>query len=73
MEMDFIVDKETKTVLIAKEFAAELALVWDAYIKVELPDQWWAPKPFASRAKVLAFHVGCKYVTDQRSPDGRQS
>ena len=31
MKMDFIVDKQKKTVYITKEFAAELSLVWDAY------------------------------------------
>ena len=33
MEMDFIVDKQMKTVSITKEFAAELSSVWDAYTK----------------------------------------
>jgi uncharacterized protein YndB with AHSA1/START domain len=42
---DFIVDKTTKTVIVSREFAAELPLVWDAYTKPELLDQWWAPKP----------------------------
>ncbi|MEQ1761916.1 MAG: SRPBCC domain-containing protein [Pyrinomonadaceae bacterium] len=56
--MDFIVDKETKTVSITKEFAAELELVWDAYTKPELLDQWWAPKPFSSRTKAMNFEVG---------------
>ena len=54
-EMEFIVDKETKTVSITKEFASELSLVWDAYTKPELLDQWWAPKPLASRTKVMDF------------------
>ena len=40
--MEFIVNKETKTVTITKEFAAELSLVWDAYTRAELLDQWWA-------------------------------
>ena len=44
--MEFIVNKETKTVSITKEFDAERDLVWDAYTKPELLDQWWAPKPF---------------------------
>lgn len=70
MEMDFIVDKETKTVLIAKEFAAELDLVWDAYTKVELLDQWWAPKPFASRTKVMDFNVGGRRFYAMVSPEG---
>ena len=56
--MDFIVDKETKTVSITKEFAAELSLVWDAYTKPELLDQWWAPKPWESRTKFMDFKVG---------------
>ena len=49
MQMDFIVDKEAKTVTITKEFAAERDLVWDAYTKPELLDQWWAPKPSSPR------------------------
>lgn len=49
--MDFIVNKETRTVTITKEFNAELDLVWDAYTNAELLDQWWAPKLFASRDK----------------------
>lgn len=68
--MEFIVNKETKTVLITKEFAAELSLVWDAYTKPELLDQWWAPKPFASRAKVLDFEVGGRRFYAMVSPEG---
>jgi uncharacterized protein YndB with AHSA1/START domain len=49
--LDFIVDKQTKTVIVNREFAAELPLVWDAYTKPELLDQWWAPKPLASKNK----------------------
>jgi uncharacterized protein YndB with AHSA1/START domain len=58
--MDFIVNKETKTVMITKEFDAERDLVWDAYTNAELLDQWWAPKPFTSRTKVMDFTVGGK-------------
>jgi uncharacterized protein YndB with AHSA1/START domain len=58
MQMDFIVDKETRTVSITREFAYELALVWDAYTKPELLDRWWAPKPFSSRTKAMNFEVG---------------
>ena len=47
MQMDFIVDKQTKTVSITKEFAYNLSLVWDAYTRPELLDQWWAPRFYA--------------------------
>jgi len=68
--MDFVVNKETKTVTITKEFEAELSLVWDAYTKQELLDQWWAPKPFSSRTKVMDFEVGGRRFYAMVSPDG---
>jgi uncharacterized protein YndB with AHSA1/START domain len=52
---DFTVDKSTKTVFITKEFDAELSLVWDAFTKQEILDQWWAPKPWESKTKVMNF------------------
>ena len=69
--MDFIVNKETKTVSITKEFDAELSLVWDAYTNAELLDQWWAPKPFASRTKVMDFEVGGTQVLRDGQPRRR--
>ena len=68
--MEFIVDKETKTVSITKEFAAELSLVWDAYTKPELLDQWWTPKPLASRTKVMEFREGGRRFYAMVSPEG---
>ena len=58
MEMEFIVNKETNTVSITKEFDAPRDLVWDAYTKPELLDQWWAPKPMRSQTKVMEFKEG---------------
>ena len=68
--MDFIVDKQTKTVSIIKEFAAELSLVWDAYTQAKLLDQWWAPKPMTSRTKAMDFEVGGRRFYAMVSPDG---
>jgi len=70
MKMDFVVDKQAKTVSITKEFAAELSLVWDAYTRAELLDQWWAPKPFASRTKAMDFKVGGRRFYAMVSPEG---
>lgn len=68
--MEFIVDKQTKTVSITKEFAAERDLVWDAYTKPELLDQWWAPKPFTSKTKAMEFTEGGRRFYAMVSPDG---
>ena len=50
---DFIIDKTSQTVTIDREFAAELPSVWDAFTVPELLDQWWAPKPWESRTKLI--------------------
>jgi len=69
---DFTVDKTTKTVTIVKEFAAELPLVWDAYTKQEILDQWWAPKPWESRTKVMNFEVGGRRFYAMVGPEGQE-
>jgi uncharacterized protein YndB with AHSA1/START domain len=68
--MEFTVDKETKTVSITAEFDAERDLVWDAYTKPELLDQWWAPKPFLSRTKVMEFREGGRRFYAMVTPEG---
>lgn len=68
--MEFIVDKETKTVSITAEFDAKRDLVWDAYTKPELLDKWWAPKPFTSRTKVMEFREGGRRFYAMVSPEG---
>jgi len=69
---DFTVDKETKTVFVKKEFAAELSLVWDVFTKQELLDQWWAPKPWASKTKSMNFKEGGRRFYAMVSPEGQE-
>ena len=69
---DFTVDKATKTVFITREFAADLSLVWDAFTKAEILDQWWAPKPFSSKTKVMDFKVGGRRFYAMVSPEGQE-
>ena len=69
---DFTVDKATKTALINREFDADLSLVWDAFTKQEILDQWWAPKPWASRTKVMNFEVGGRRFYAMVSPEGQE-
>ena len=70
--MEFIVNKDTKTVTITKEFNAPRDLVWDAYTKPELLDQWWAPRPMTSRSKVMEFREGGRRFYAMVSPDGQE-
>jgi uncharacterized protein YndB with AHSA1/START domain len=68
---DFTVDKAAKTVFITREFAADLSLVWDAFTKPELLDQWVAPAPFVSKTKYMNFEVGGKRFYAMISPEGQ--
>ncbi len=70
---DFTVDKAAKTVFITREFDAELSLVWDAFTKAELLDQWVAPKPFTAKTKFMDFKVGGRRFYAMVSPDGKES
>ncbi len=58
LTLDFSVNKENKTITVKREFAAELAIVWDAYTKPELLDKWWAPKPWQSKTRSMNFTEG---------------
>ena len=69
---DFTVDKATKKVFITREFDAELSLVWDAFTKKEILDQWWAPKPWSSKTKVMDFKVGGRRFYAMVSPEGQE-
>jgi uncharacterized protein YndB with AHSA1/START domain len=67
---DFTVDKAKKTVFVNKEFDADLSLVWDAFTKQEILDQWWAPKPWGSKTKVMNFEPGGRRFYAMVSPEG---
>jgi uncharacterized protein YndB with AHSA1/START domain len=69
---DLTVDKPAKTVYITWEFDAELSLVWDAFTKAELIDQWIAPKPMIAKTKYQDFKVGGKSFYAMVSPEGQE-
>ena len=69
---DFTLDKSKNTAFINREFDADLSLVWDAFTKQEILDQWWAPKPFASKTKVMNFEVGGRRFYAMVSPEGQE-
>ncbi|WP_276481504.1 SRPBCC family protein [Paraflavitalea pollutisoli] len=72
LQFDFTVDKAAKTVVITREFDAELSLVWDAFTTAELLDQWVAPKPWSARTKHMNFEVGGSRLYAMVSPEGME-
>lgn len=73
LQFDFKVDTSTNTVLVERAFNAALSLVWDAFTKPEMLDQWWAPKPFESKTKIMDFKVGGRRFYAMVSPEGHEN
>jgi len=69
---DFTVDKSKRAVIINKEFDASISLVWDAFTKQEILDQWWAPQPWVSKTKFMDFEVGGRRFYAMVSPEGQE-
>ncbi|MFN8292073.1 MAG: SRPBCC domain-containing protein [Chitinophagaceae bacterium] len=73
LPFDFTVDIATGTVFVHKQFEADLSLVWDAFTRPEILDQWWAPKPYESRTKVMEFKAGGRRFYAMVSPEGQEN
>ena len=72
LAFDFVVNKEKGTITVKREFAAELPIVWDAYTKSEILDQWWAPKPWKARTKTMDFTEGGSWHYAMVGPNGEE-
>jgi uncharacterized protein YndB with AHSA1/START domain len=68
--MNFSVDKENRKINVEREFAAPLAKVWAAWTQSELLDQWWAPKPWKARTKIMNFRPGGQWLYAMVGPSG---
>lgn len=55
---DFRVNKKNSTIVIKREFSANLELVWEAWTTAELLDQWWGPQPCKAETKIMDFREG---------------
>lgn len=68
---EFIINKEDQTVHVNREFDASLSLVWDAWTKPEILDQWWAPKPYVNKTKSMDFREGGTWLYAMISPENQ--
>jgi uncharacterized protein YndB with AHSA1/START domain len=69
---DFTADKATNTISVNREFDAELPLVWDAFTKEEILDQWGAPEPWTMQTIYMDFKVGGRRFYKMVSPEGQE-
>lgn len=52
--------------------AVDLDLVWDAWTKPEILDQWWAPKPYQTETKSMDFREGGMWLYAMVSPENEK-
>ncbi len=72
LQFDFLVDKEKNTLTIKREFLASRQLVWDAYTKSELLEQWFAPRPLTTKTKSMDFSEGGHWIYAMVDPNGTE-
>jgi PhnB protein len=72
LKFDFVVNKETNTVNVVREFNADLELVWEAWTNPEILDLWWAPKPWRAETKSMDFRQGGYWLYAMVGPEGER-
>lgn len=72
LQFDFIVDKQNKSIIIRREFDAELPMVWRAYTNPDILVLWWAPKPWKAKSKNMDFREGGHWHYAMCGPEGEE-
>lgn len=67
-----IINSAEKKIRIERTFRASGQLLWQTWTKPELLDQWWAPKPWKAKTKIMDFRIGGLWLYSMSSPEGEQ-
>jgi len=66
-------DVNNKKITVVRDFDAPVEAVWKAWTQKELLDQWWAPKPYKAKTRMLDFREGGQWLYAMVGPDGDES
>ncbi|GGA90299.1 SRPBCC family protein [Puia dinghuensis] len=69
-ETVFSKDLPNKRLTVVREFDAPLELVWKAWTRSDMLDQWWAPKPWRAETKTMDFREGGFWLYCMKGPNG---
>lgn len=72
MLMNFLADKENKSIKVERAFDAPVDTVWNAWTNPEILDKWWAPKPWRAETKSMDFREGGRWQYAMVSPEGEK-
>lgn len=68
--LNFIVEKDDRSITVERTFNASLDRVWAAWTEADNLCQWWAPKPWRCVIKELDFREGGRWLYCMESPEG---
>lgn len=68
--MNFEVNRFDNSIIVKREFNADISIVWDAFTIPEILDKWWAPKPYQSKTKLMNFVEGGQRLYAMVGPAG---
>jgi len=71
LTFEFTVNKENNTINAKRAFADDLDLVWQAWTKPEILDQWWAPNPYITKTKFMDFNLDGHWLYAMISPQSK--
>lgn len=69
---EILKDLKEKSILVSREFAAPVELVWRAFTESEILDQWWGPAPWRAETKSMDFSVGGHWLYAMVSPENEK-
>lgn len=72
LKLDFRIGKENNSVIVEKEFAAPVDVVWSAWTRAETLDKWWGPKPWNAKTKSMKFRENGSWLYAMQGPEGEE-
>ena len=61
---------QNRTMVMTREIAAPVAVVWGAWMNPQTLPQWWGPDGFSCRTSRIDLRAGGEWVFDMIGPDG---
>lgn len=68
--LDALAAVARRTLVLQREIAAPVALVWQAWTDPEALPLWWGPEGFSCRTRRIDLRAGGEWVFDMIGPDG---
>jgi uncharacterized protein YndB with AHSA1/START domain len=65
-------DMAKRSILVSRELAAPVALVWRAYSESQFLDQWWGPAPWRAETKTMTFAPGGHWLYAMVGPNNER-